>query len=99
MDLRVEPLDLAFEFADGYVEYAGYYGGCGGTVQIKHDNGYSSRMCHLEYVYADMDTEISAGELVGLVGDSGNTKDGEHLHIEVLSGSQWHNILHLISWR
>jgi murein DD-endopeptidase MepM/ murein hydrolase activator NlpD len=63
-------------------------GACGGTVTIKHPNGFQSRYCHLKEIEVSEGMTISKGKVIGLsggdIGDKGrgNSKDA-HLHFEL----------------
>jgi peptidoglycan LD-endopeptidase LytH len=71
--------------SDGTVQYATYSETGGNCVSIKGDDGRI-------YYYAHMDKkplvrrgqEVSAGQKIGVMGDSGNAKGkGVHLHIGI----------------
>jgi len=86
--------------ADGKVVWAGYglYGGVPGdlsdpygkAVMIRHDFGYQGKRLftvygHLEEIFVPRGQYVSAGDLLGLVGDTGFVT-GPHLHMEVRWG-------------
>lgn len=63
-------------------------GACGGTVTIKHPNGYQSRYCHLKDIKVSKGDEVGKGQIIGLSGgnsgDKGNgNSKGAHLHFEL----------------
>tara|TARA_R110001606_G_scaffold378352_2_gene537972 strand:+ start:3046 stop:4374 length:1329 start_codon:yes stop_codon:yes gene_type:complete len=63
-------------------------GGCGGTLAIKHDNGLSTRYCHVKQFNTSKGEVVTQGEVVGLSGGSSRDKGkgnsmGAHLHYEV----------------
>ena len=60
---------------------AGWNGGYGNLVQIKHANGLTSGYAHLSHIAAGVRAghPIKQGELVGLVGQTG-LATGPHLH-------------------
>lgn len=69
--------------ADGVVISAGWNsGGYGNVVQIAHDNGYQTVYGHMSTVLVTVDQEVHRGQLIGLVGTTGNST-GNHCHFEV----------------
>jgi murein DD-endopeptidase MepM/ murein hydrolase activator NlpD len=68
--------------ADGEVAYAGWEGGYGKLVIIRHGNGYSTYYGHLSELRTAVGKQIKRGDVVGLMGATGNTT-GPHLHYEV----------------
>ena len=69
--------------ADGVVEIAGWYGGYGYCVSIRHPNGYVTRYGHQSEVLVEVGDHVSRGDVIGLVGSTGYST-GNHLHLEVL---------------
>ena len=67
---------------DGIVNYAGWRGGYGRVVIIDHANGYQTRYAHLSDLDVETGQEISRGQTVGRLGNSGMST-GSHLHYEV----------------
>jgi murein DD-endopeptidase MepM/ murein hydrolase activator NlpD len=67
--------------AGGIVTLAGWTGGGGRTVRIRHASGYESEYLHLSSIARGLrsGTRIVQGELVGRVGSSG-LATGPHLH-------------------
>ncbi|MBM7082088.1 M23 family metallopeptidase [Micromonospora humidisoli] len=58
-------------------------GGCGWFVDILHAGGFVTRYCHMiEKPRVAPGQLVKAGEVIGLVGSSGNSS-GPHLHFEV----------------
>ncbi|WP_089157609.1 M23 family metallopeptidase [Micromonospora sp. NBS 11-29] len=58
-------------------------GGCGWFVDILHAGGFITRYCHMiERPRVRPGQEVTAGEVIGLSGTSGNSS-GPHLHFEV----------------
>ena len=71
--------------ADGYVVISGRrngYGGYGITVEIKHDEHYSTVYAHLCETMVKEGDKVRAGEKIGLVGSTGRST-GPHCHFEV----------------
>jgi len=68
--------------ADGTVAYAGWEGGYGKLVVVSHGNGYSTYYGHLSEIKASVGSPVRRGDVVGLMGATGNTT-GPHLHYEI----------------
>ncbi|MEM7689170.1 MAG: M23 family metallopeptidase [Pseudomonadota bacterium] len=68
--------------APGKVVYAGWRGGYGRLVEIRHDNGLVTRYAHLRRIDAKVGDSVEAGETIGGLGSSGRST-GPHLHFEV----------------
>ncbi|HEU4566092.1 MAG TPA: M23 family metallopeptidase [Gemmatimonadaceae bacterium] len=70
---------------DGVVVYAGWRGGYGNTLEIRHRNGYVTRYGHLRGFARGVrrGTRVDIGQTVAYVGMSG-LATGPHLHFEVL---------------
>ncbi|ALU45192.1 M23/M56 family metallopeptidase [Pseudoalteromonas rubra] len=56
----------------------------GKTVLIQHSNGYQSLYAHLDSIAVSQGDWVSAGEVIGTLGDSGRVT-GAHLHLEILA--------------
>lgn len=69
----------------GTVVLAGWYGGYGNCVIVRHDNGDSTLYGHLARVMAEPGERVGAGRLVGYSGSTG-VSTGPHLHVE-----WWHD--------
>jgi murein DD-endopeptidase MepM/ murein hydrolase activator NlpD len=75
----------------GYVQYAGWSNvGYGYMVLINHGNGFSSLYAHLSYYYVDVGQYVSKGQVLGLMGSTGNST-GPHLHFEIRYGGGTQN--------
>ena len=70
--------------ANGTVVFAGWDGGYGNLVRIKHASGLVSGYAHLSHIASGIRAgrAIKQGELVGLVGQTG-LATGPHLHFEM----------------
>lgn len=82
-----EPVGAA---ASGVVTSAGWGGGYGKMVVIKHNNGLVTRYAHLSKIEVSVGQSVDRGDLVGLVGSTGHST-GSHLHFEVISGGSFQN--------
>ncbi len=67
----------------GYVSFAGWTDiGYGYLIVIDHGNGYQTYYAHLSNFFVVEGQSVSAGEVIGAVGNTGNST-GPHLHFEV----------------
>ncbi len=67
----------------GVVVSAGWNsGGYGNVVMIDHLNGYQTVYAHMSYVSIPEGQYVSRGQLIGLVGSTGDSS-GPHCHFEV----------------
>ncbi|RJQ56805.1 MAG: peptidase M23 [Nitrospiraceae bacterium] len=69
---------------DGKIVFAGYRGGYGKLVIIRHHNGYETYYGHLSRIDKNVRSgkKVVQGQLVGNVGNSG-LSTGPHLHFEL----------------
>jgi murein DD-endopeptidase MepM/ murein hydrolase activator NlpD len=82
MDFRAPMGSDARVTAAGTVISAGWNGGYGRMVEVRHAGGFSTRYGHLSKILVKEGQELSAGDVVGKVGSSGRST-GPHLHYEV----------------
>ncbi len=69
--------------AEGQVVSAGWNsGGYGNVVMIEHPDGYATVYGHMISVYATEGEYVQKGQLIGFVGNTGNSF-GNHCHFEV----------------
>lgn len=71
--------------ADGVVTHAGWEGGYGRMVTIRHDFGIETRYAHLSQIRVEKGQRVSRGDRIGDMGSSGRST-GTHLHYEVRIG-------------
>ncbi|HUF38591.1 MAG TPA: penicillin-binding transpeptidase domain-containing protein [Anaerolineales bacterium] len=83
VDLGAPPGAPVYAANSGQVIYSGWSSvGYGNTVIIAHGNGYTSLYAHLSQIGVACGEHVTAGETIGLAGDTGNVF-GPHLHFEV----------------
>ena len=70
---------------DGMVKQAGWNGGCGLSVTLRHRNGLETLYCHLSGVSVAAGRPVSQKQVIGAVGSTGNST-GAHLHLQVHRG-------------
>lgn len=73
-----DPVMAAFS---GTVRVAGRMGGYGNCVVVRHANGLETLYGHLSKINVKTMQEVTAGEVIGLGGSTGNST-GPHLHFE-----------------
>lgn len=79
---------------DGIIAEAGWNGGYGKAIDIKHDSTYSSRYAHLDGFAEGIQPGVSVtkGQIIGFVGSTGRST-GPHLHFELYKDQQYINPL------
>ena len=70
---------------NGVIEYAGYNGGYGKYIRIRHNNAYKTVYGHLSGFKKGISKgkRVNQGDIIGYVGSTGNST-GSHLHYEIL---------------
>jgi len=72
-----------FSTASGKIIFAGDNGNLGLVVEIDHGGGFITRYAHLSRISAKKGTNVRKSEIIGFVGNTGNSS-GPHLHYEVM---------------
>ena len=72
---------------DGVVTLAGWSGGYGKTVKIRHPNGYQTLYGHLSRIVVSKGERVSQGERIGELGNTGYST-GPHLHFSVFKNGE-----------
>jgi murein DD-endopeptidase MepM/ murein hydrolase activator NlpD len=67
---------------DGVIIFASYDGAYGNKIVIQHKDGLLTWYAHLSAFEAAVGDKVQAGQLIGRVGNTGNTT-GPHLHLEI----------------
>lgn len=73
--------------AGGIVRWVGADGMCGNGVTISHGNDMATVYCHLSAVLVGPGQAVQAGQVIGLVGNTGQST-GPHLHFGVIAGGR-----------
>lgn len=66
----------------GTVTQAGYAGGYGYSITIRHSDGSEMIYAHSRRLHVEVGDQVVAGQIIGEVGNSGASY-GTHLHLEV----------------
>ncbi|MCF6205493.1 MAG: peptidoglycan DD-metalloendopeptidase family protein [Sulfurovum sp.] len=73
---------------DGKVIFAGWMGGYGRVVKIKHAGGYISLYAHQSRIRVKRGQHVTRGQIIGYVGSSGRST-GPHLHFGLMKNGRW----------
>ena len=76
--------------ARGKVVHAGWKGGYGKLVEIKHANGYRTRYAHLRRISVKNGRYVEQEDVIGRVGATGRAT-GPHLHYELIKSGTHKN--------
>lgn len=72
----------------GTVVQAGWFGGYGNCVTIRHPDGRQTRYGHMSKVLVKVGQTVTQGQKIGLSGNTGRST-GPHVHFEIIiNGSQ-----------
>jgi murein DD-endopeptidase MepM/ murein hydrolase activator NlpD len=85
IDLATERGRVVGSADKGYVIRAGWAGGYGLLVEVRHPGELTTRYAHLAALLCAPGDSLDAGQAVGLVGQTG-LATGPHLHFEVWRG-------------
>jgi murein DD-endopeptidase MepM/ murein hydrolase activator NlpD len=72
-----------FAAGDGYVMFSGWTHDDGNMMVISHGAGYLTAYKHNQSLLRPAHTSVKRGELIALLGSSGETSTGPHLHFEI----------------
>jgi murein DD-endopeptidase MepM/ murein hydrolase activator NlpD len=82
IDFRAEAGTPVRASATGTIVEAGYKGGYGFMVEIRHRSGLTSRYAHLSRILVKQGQAVEKNKLIGRVGTTGRST-GPHLHFEI----------------
>lgn len=71
---------------DGTIFFVGWTPNFGNVICVQHLDNWITVYKHCALVYKKKNERVSAGEVIGVVGNSGDLSTGPHLHFEL-----WHN--------
>jgi len=75
---------------DGRVSFAGWMGGYGKVVKIRHAGGYESLYAHQSRIRVKRGQRVKKGQIIGYVGSTGRST-GPHLHFGLKKNGRWVN--------
>ncbi|MFN8473189.1 MAG: M23 family metallopeptidase [Anaerolineae bacterium] len=81
-DIEAEMQTEVHVTQSGTVVFAGWQTGYGWCIEVGHGQGYSTLYGHLSRISVDVGDKVTAGDVIGLSGSSGNST-GPHLHYEI----------------
>ena len=86
-----------YAVANGVISSAGWNGGYGNEVRIRHSSGYTTNYAHLSSIAVKHGQSVKRGQVIGRVGSSG-VSTGAHLHFGMISGGRYvnPNQLHMV---
>lgn len=82
--------------ASGTVIKAGYFGGYGYCVEIRHSNGVVTRYAHLSKILVSAGQTVTQYNTIALTGNTGDST-GPHLHFEVIVNGNQVNPLNYVN--
>lgn len=86
VDVVAKKDELIKSTLDGTVIYVGFTPADGHIIQIQHENNLVSVYKHNSEVLKHVGDKVKSGEPIAIIGNSGETSKGPHLHFEL-----WHN--------
>ena len=81
-DFSAQVGNPVFASGSGVVEFAGQKDELGNTVVIDHQNGYQTSYSHLKDIRTRKGRNVGKGEIIGTVGNTGNSS-APHLHYSI----------------
>lgn len=97
VDLGVELGTPIFAVRDGTVAAAAYDDSSGNYVVIDHQDGYRSSYLHMAFYIVGAGDTVSAGQIIGYVGSTGDST-GPHLHLGLTYNGSYLDPLAYISY-
>jgi len=89
-DIDGEIGDPIFASGDGVVLEAGWKGRYGKCILLDHGRGLTTLYGHLSQINVVVGQQVSRGDIIGLLGTTGNST-GPHLHFEVRLNGEFQN--------
>lgn len=86
VDIVAKKDELIKSTLDGTVIFVGFTPADGHVIHIQHDNNLISIYKHNSEILKKLGEKVKSGEPIAVIGNSGETSKGPHLHFEL-----WHN--------
>ncbi len=83
LDIAGKVGSLVCAAADGYVVFSGWTHDDGYQIILSHSNGFLTFYKHNETLLKPANVFVKRGEAIALLGSSGQTSSGPHLHFEI----------------
>lgn len=83
IDIVTKPEEVVLATLDGTVTFSGWTLETGYMIEIQHQNELISSYKHLSHTFKTAGTKVKAGEVIGIVGNTGELTTGAHLHFEL----------------
>jgi murein DD-endopeptidase MepM/ murein hydrolase activator NlpD len=83
VDFAAAMNEPVYATASGKITFTGEKGDLGLIVEIEHESGFVTRYAHLARYSARKGNYVRKGEIIGFVGNTGNST-APHLHYEIL---------------
>lgn len=83
VDLVAAPNEKVVSVADGTIVFAEWSVETGYVIQVQHDNNLLSVYKHNSALLKDVGNKVKAGEVIAIIGNTGELSSGPHLHLEL----------------
>ena len=83
LDIAGKMGSLVCSAADGYVVFSGWTHDDGYQVIVSHSDGFLTFYKHNETLLKPVNVFVKRGEAIALLGNSGQTSSGPHVHFEI----------------
>lgn len=83
LDIATPTGSAVYASSGGVVSSAGWQGGYGYAVVIRHPDGHSTRYAHLSKILVSVGQSVAQGQTIAKSGSTG-VSTGPHLHFEVI---------------
>jgi murein DD-endopeptidase MepM/ murein hydrolase activator NlpD len=83
IDLAAKPKESVVAVLEGAVIFSGYDPNVGYFIQLQHRNGFVSIYKNNDLILKKTGDQVRTGEVIAIIGSSGQEKAGPHLHFEL----------------